>query len=139
MSGAPGRRAAARRTLLAIVTFGAVYGVPLAAVAWPAPQTARPVAAGEARAGGRLTAVGNQETRTPQLPGPEAEVRPVRVEVAPSIDGRLDEPLWDEIEPVTELFQIEPDVGEAITERTEVRIAYDEWSRRSQAPIWSRL
>jgi hypothetical protein len=66
-------------------------------------------------------------------PGPVAgqEVpseRPVAVahpiEQAPVVDGVLDEPFWDSIEPVTHFLQREPVDGAPATERTEVRIAY---------------
>jgi hypothetical protein len=41
------------------------------------------------------------------------------------IDGRLDEPVWSEIEPISDFIQTEPDEGEPASERTEVRIFYD--------------
>jgi len=53
-------------------------------------------------------------------------VRPVRIDEAPRIDGLLDEALWAEIEPITDFRQWEPDNGAPATERTEVRIAYDD-------------
>ncbi len=52
-------------------------------------------------------------------------IRPMRVDSPPRIDGILDEPLWQTIEPITDFRQWEPDVGEPVTERTEVRICYD--------------
>jgi len=52
-------------------------------------------------------------------------VRPVRTETPPKIDGRLDDPLWRTIEPISGFRQQEPADGEPATERTEVRIAYD--------------
>ena len=61
-----------------------------------------------------------------QSPVARGVVRPVRVDEAPRIDGLLDEPLWAEIEPITEFTQYEPDNGAAPTERTEVRIGYDD-------------
>jgi len=53
-------------------------------------------------------------------------VRPVRIDEPPRIDGLLDEPLWAEIEPITDFRQWEPDNGAPATERTEVRICYDD-------------
>src|SRR5688500_18395681 len=50
----------------------------------------------------------------------------VRIEEAPSIDGRLDESVWQQIAPITDFRQREPDEGKPATERTEVRIAYTE-------------
>ncbi|MEM6784199.1 MAG: DUF5916 domain-containing protein, partial [Bacteroidota bacterium] len=43
----------------------------------------------------------------------------------PRIDGRLDDPVWDTIVPVTVFTQVWPETGAAATEDTEVRIAYD--------------
>jgi len=53
-------------------------------------------------------------------------VRPVRIDEPPDIDGRLDEAWWSGIDPVTDFRQLDPNAGAPITERTEVRIAYDD-------------
>jgi hypothetical protein len=47
------------------------------------------------------------------------------MEESPKIDGRLDERLWQEIEPITDFWQYEPENGQPGTERTEVRICYN--------------
>jgi hypothetical protein len=49
-----------------------------------------------------------------------------RVEVAPVIDGRLDEPAWLEAEPLTAFVQHEPLAGTPASERTEVRVLFDD-------------
>ncbi len=49
-----------------------------------------------------------------------------RVEVPPTIDGRLDDPAWLQAQPLTDFVQHEPAVGDPATERTEVRILYDD-------------
>jgi hypothetical protein len=41
------------------------------------------------------------------------------------IDGRLDEPVWQQLAPQGDFVQMDPREGEPITERTEVRIFYD--------------
>ena len=41
------------------------------------------------------------------------------------IDGVLDEPVWQSVEPIRQLYQIQPDQGEPATELSEVRILYD--------------
>ncbi len=61
-----------------------------------------------------------------QSAGESGVVRPVRIDTAPRIDGLLDEALWAEIEPITDFRQWEPDNGAPPTERTEVRICYDD-------------
>jgi hypothetical protein len=48
-----------------------------------------------------------------------------QVEVGPVIDGRLDEAVWDEAEPLTDFVQYEPLAGTPSTERTEVRFLHD--------------
>ena len=42
------------------------------------------------------------------------------------IDGVLDEPVWQSVEPIRQLYQIQPDQGEPATEPSEVRIMYDD-------------
>jgi hypothetical protein len=56
----------------------------------------------------------------------EAIVQPVRAERPPRLDGVFDDAIWSRIEPITEFFQWDPDPGEPISERTELRIAYDQ-------------
>ncbi len=42
------------------------------------------------------------------------------------VDGILDEPVWQTVEPIRQLYQIQPDQGEPATEQSEVRIMYDD-------------
>jgi len=50
-----------------------------------------------------------------------------RTETPPSIDGVLDEQVWEHATPVTDDFiQHSPDCGEPMTEATEIRILYDD-------------
>ena len=42
------------------------------------------------------------------------------------IDGVLDEPVWQSVQPIRQLYQIQPDQGEPATEQSEVRILYDD-------------
>ena len=53
-------------------------------------------------------------------------VRPERIDAPPLIDGVLDEAIWQQIEPITDFRQQEPADGEPASERTEVRICYDD-------------
>jgi hypothetical protein len=48
----------------------------------------------------------------------------VRVEQAPRLDGTLDDPLWQLVQPITNFKQKEPHEGEPPSEKTEVRILY---------------
>ena len=42
------------------------------------------------------------------------------------VDGVFDEPVWQTVEPIRQLYQIQPDQGESATEDSEVRILYDD-------------
>ncbi len=42
------------------------------------------------------------------------------------LDGRLDEPVWEQAEPITSFTQTVPHEGDPATERTEVRVVYDD-------------
>ncbi|MEQ9401451.1 MAG: DUF5916 domain-containing protein [Longimicrobiales bacterium] len=58
--------------------------------------------------------------------GQDHVVRATWVPTPPTIDARLDEPFWATIEPVTGFRQRTPVDGAEASERTEVRVAYDE-------------
>lgn len=53
-------------------------------------------------------------------------LRAYRTETPPSIDGKLDEPSWQAASAASGFRQEEPHEGEPATERTEVRILYDD-------------
>lgn len=57
---------------------------------------------------------------------PQATVRAHRVAEPPSIDGRLAEELWTQASATTEFTQRDPDEGKPATERTELRVLYDD-------------
>jgi len=51
----------------------------------------------------------------------------VKIETAPVIDGKVvDDPEWLKLNPITEFVQQQPNQGAAVSEKTEVRIAYDQ-------------
>ncbi len=50
----------------------------------------------------------------------------VKTEVAPAIDGLVDEEVWFQAEPATDFTQQQPAEGMPATERTEVRVLYDD-------------
>ena len=54
------------------------------------------------------------------------EVRAARIDEAPQFDGLIDEDIWSGIAPATDFVQQNPDEGSLSTERTEVRIAFDD-------------
>jgi hypothetical protein len=53
-------------------------------------------------------------------------VTAVRVSEPPTVDGRLDEPIWESADPATDFIQRIPNTGEPATEQTEVRFLYDD-------------
>jgi hypothetical protein len=55
-----------------------------------------------------------------------AEIKAVRVAQGPKIDGALDDPIWQSAVPITEFHMFEPTAGAAPTEKTELRILYDD-------------
>ena len=57
---------------------------------------------------------------------PTKVVRVVRVELPPTIDGRLDEVVWEEADVITDFHQIRPGDGAEPSELTEVYLLYDD-------------
>ena len=62
-------------------------------------------------------------------PAPSAQrpaIQAVRVEVPPRVDGSLDDAAWLRAPPVSDFLQRSPTEGAPPTERTEVRLVYDD-------------
>jgi hypothetical protein len=57
---------------------------------------------------------------------PRPSMRAVRAAGPITIDGRIDEPAWGAADRMTQFIQSEPNIGYPSTERTDVRILYDE-------------
>lgn len=57
---------------------------------------------------------------------PTARATRIAISEAPRIDGDLSDPVWQKGEPITEFYQIDPDPGRPASERTDVRILYDD-------------
>ena len=57
---------------------------------------------------------------------PEFAVEATFLSEAPVIDGQMDETTWEEAGLLTGFTQLEPDMGAPATEKTEIRIGYDE-------------
>jgi hypothetical protein len=53
-------------------------------------------------------------------------VRAVRAIAAPTVDGSLDDAAWVDAEPISDFVQQEPDVDMPASERTEVRVLFDD-------------
>jgi hypothetical protein len=64
---------------------------------------------------------------SPRLQAQQApETSAIRTPVPPTIDGHLDENVWATAPALSDLVQREPSEGSAVSERTEVRIAFDD-------------
>ena len=49
-----------------------------------------------------------------------------KIAAAVHVDGKLEEGVWREVEPITSFTQRQPDEGAPVSERTEARIFYDD-------------
>jgi len=58
--------------------------------------------------------------------GDKKEIKAVRVDEPPKIDGYLNDPAWKLAYVITEFYQREPDNGQPISEKTEVYVCYSE-------------
>ncbi len=58
--------------------------------------------------------------------GPPPRLRALRASETIKIDGRLDEPAWAQADAATDFRQEEPNEGQPATERTEIRILFDD-------------
>jgi len=61
-------------------------------------------------------------------PDPELDhqISALHIEGTIVIDGELNEPEWQQVQPATDFTQQEPFIGEPASERTEVRLLYDD-------------
>ena len=77
------------------------------------------------------------------VPSGDGEAAPptlwtVRAERPPEIDGVLTEPMWASAEAATGFTQMKPTPGEPASERTEVRVLYDDEAIYVAARLWDR-
>lgn len=56
---------------------------------------------------------------------PTARATRIEPSEAPTIDGDVSDAVWAKAELIDEFYQIEPDTGQPVSERTELRILYD--------------
>jgi len=79
----------------------------------------------DARASAAVNSVVPQEaTQTTEVVRVDRVAEAVRVDHPPTLNGTLDDPLWQSGKPITNFRQREPHEGELATEKTEVRILY---------------
>jgi hypothetical protein len=65
-------------------------------------------------------------------------VRAFRTASPIDLDGRLDEPAWNSAQPATSFKQYDPDEGKPETEKTEIRVLYDEQALYVGARMYDR-
>src|SRR5262249_43101669 len=65
-----------------------------------------------------------------------ATVRAVRVSPPPRIDGKLDESIYSEVQPVSDFIQNDPKEGAPATEKTEVWVLFDDKNFYVVARCW---
>lgn len=65
--------------------------------------------------------------KTPNVPGkaPERVMRAGKIQQAPKIDGLLNEPVWQQVEPATDFIVNSPDFGAPSRYQTKVYVLYD--------------
>ncbi len=73
-----------------------------------------------------LAAVVAGQVPGPTAPAPPAPIVAARASEAPRLDGTLDDPLWGRAEPFGEFVQLFPSEGARPSQRTEVRVLYDD-------------
>ena len=78
----------------------------------------------------RLSAIVSETSAAIMTGGPTGSravpsLRMIPTTVPPKIDGKLDDPCWQNAPTISEFTQVEPRAGAAPTERTEVRLTYD--------------
>lgn len=76
------------------------------------------------REGGSTPGVASAHALTHAIPSPL--IRAGRAAGPISLDGRLDDAAWAAVEPATDFRQAQPNIGEPATQKTEVRILFDD-------------
>ena len=71
-----------------------------------------------------------------QAQQPNRAARAAAVTETPVVDGRLDDAAWADAPVLSDLVQVEPVEGQPVSERTEVRVAYDEQALYVGAWLW---
>ncbi len=103
------------------------YGQAPAATQTPAAGQQQPTPTPEQTPATPVTAAGNTTVLSVLAPPEKSQpVRVARFESAPVIDGILDEEVWKNAAPMKDFYQVSPGDNIAPSQRTEVRIGYDD-------------
>lgn len=60
------------------------------------------------------------------ISAPGKTIRIPKIQTKVHIDGKLDEPVWSQLTPITDFTQTNPDLGAPVSEKTEAFIFYDD-------------
>jgi hypothetical protein len=84
-------------------------------------------------------AAAQQPASAPRAPAPEPpQAVAARITQSIRVDGALDDAAWAQATPITEFRQLDPQEGQPATERTEVRIVYDDQALYIGARLYDR-
>ena len=106
----------ARHIAVALLGLSLVAGMAAAQEGGTDEQTASEV-------GGTLTLDGNTQSLTPSE---RYNIEPTRIDEPPRLDGVLNEDTWSRAAVIDDFIQQEPSEGDPATERTVVRLMYDD-------------
>jgi Domain of unknown function (DUF5916)/Carbohydrate family 9 binding domain-like len=113
-----------------LLTVAALCSSPPAATAQSTPEAAAPLATAAPSRSVTLHVDAPPEPIAPEVITRDAEgratLRAVRVSQPLRIDGALDEALYRDARSISDFIQVEPDGGQAATERTETWVAFDD-------------
>lgn len=99
-----------------------LFGVLLGTMAWASPARAQ-APAGSTLSDGRLVPLAPSVIARNER---GVTVRATRITTPMTIDGRLDEPVYEQVQAITEFAQQEPDEGAAVSEGTEAWVFFDD-------------
>jgi len=113
-----------------LLTVAGLCSSPPSAAAQATPEAPTPLAAAEPSRSISLHVDAPPEPIAPEVITRDGEgratVRAVRVSQPLRIDGALDEMLYRDVRSMSEFIQVEPEGGQAATERTEAWVAFDD-------------
>ena len=125
-----------------LLTVAALCSSPPGVAAQSTPEAAAPLAATAPSRSVTLHVDAPPEPIAPEVITRDAEgratLRAVRVSQPLRVDGALDEALYRDVRSISDFIQVEPDGGQAATERTETWVAFDDDHVYVSFKVWDR-
>ncbi len=103
----------------------AAEAAPMKPAPSPGDPTAPPAATVPRGEGAAADVAGAADAAAPQIDPALPRVHIVRTEEAPTIDGVLNDAVWEQAAVLTDFRQTDPDEGAPVSEPTQVRLLYD--------------